>query len=103
MKKQAIKINTQAKNIYVKVPVAISKRKFIRRIIKELNNQNIKQNITAVYSTKETKKIFKLINKKTKVIISIFAGRSADTVEDSVLEFIKSIKLAKSYKNLEIL
>jgi len=78
------------------VPVAISKRKFIRRIIKELNNQNIKQNITAVYSTKETKKIFKLINKKTKVIISIFAGRSADTVEDSVLEFIKSIKLAKS-------
>ena len=96
MKKQAIKINTQAKNIYVKVPVAISKRKFIRRIIKELNNQNIKQNITAVYSTKETKKIFKLINKKIKVIISIFAGRSADTVEDSVLEFIKSIKLAKS-------
>ena len=85
------------------MPVAISKRKFIRRIIKELNNQNIKQNITAVYSTKETKKIFKLINKKTKVIISIFAGRSADTVEDSVLEFIKSIKLAKSYKNLEIL
>jgi len=78
------------------VPVAISKRKFIRRIIKELNNQNIKQNITAVYSTKETKKIFKLINKKIKVIISIFAGRSADTVEDSVLEFIKSIKLAKS-------
>jgi len=78
------------------VPVAISKRKFIRRIIKELNNQNIKQNITAVYSTKETKKIFKLINKKTIVIISIFAGRSADTVEDSVLEFIKSIKLAKS-------
>ena len=85
------------------MPVAISKRKFIRRIIKELNNQNIKQNITAVYSTKETKKIFKLINKKTKVIISIFAGRSADTEEDSVLEFIKSIKLAKSYKNLEIL
>jgi len=78
------------------VPVAISKRKFIRRIIKELNNQNIKQNITAVYSTKETKKIFKLINKKIKVMISIFAGRSADTVEDSVLEFIKSIKLAKS-------
>lgn len=78
------------------MPVAISKRKFIRRIIKELNNQNIKQNITAVYSTKETKKIFKLINKKIKVIISIFAGRSADTVEDSVLEFIKSIKLAKS-------
>ena len=50
------------------MPVAISKRKFIRRIIKELNNQNIKQNITAVYSTKETKKIFKLINKKIKVL-----------------------------------
>ena len=85
------------------MPVAISRRKFIGRIIKELNNQNIKQNITAAYSTKENKKFFKLINKKTKVTISIFARRSADTVKNPVPEFIKIIKLAKSYKNLEIL
>ena len=53
--------------------------------------------------TIKTKKILKVINKKSKVIISIFAGRAGDTGKDPVPEFIKSIKLAKSYRNVEIL
>ena len=57
MKKQAIQINTWAKNVYVKIPVANSKGKFMGRIIKELNGQNIKLNITAIYSAKQTEKI----------------------------------------------
>jgi len=103
MKIQAMKINSWGKNVYVKVPVANSKGIFMGRIIKELNNQNIKLNITAVYSSKQTQKILKLINRKTKVIISIFAGRAGDVGKDPVPEFIKSIKLAKSYRNVEIL
>ena len=103
MKKQAIQINTWAKNVYVKVPIANSKGKFMGRIIKELNSQNIKLNITAVYSAKQTEKILKLINKKTKVIISIFAGRAGDAGKDPVPEFKKSIFLAKKFKNVEIL
>ena len=91
MKKQAIEINTWAKNVYVKVPVANSKGKFMGKIIKELNSQNIKLNITAIYSAKQTEKILKIINKKTKVIISIFAGRAGDTGKDPVPEFKKSI------------
>ena len=73
------------------------------RIIKELNDKKIKINITAVYSSKQTEKILKLINKKTKVIISIFAGRAGDTGRDPVPEFKKSISLAKRFKNVEIL
>ena len=72
-------------------------------VIKELNNQNIKLNITAVYSAKQTEKILKVINKKTKIIISVFAGRAADAGKDPVPEFIKSINLAKKFKNVEIL
>ncbi len=72
MKKQALQINTWAKNVYVKVPVSNSKGKFMGKIIKELNSQDIKLNITAIYSAKQTEKILKLINKKTKVIISIY-------------------------------
>ena len=60
-------------------------------------------NITAVYSANQTKKILKTINKKTKVIISIFAGRASDKGKDPVPEFVKSIKLAKRFKNVEIL
>ncbi|MDC0533506.1 transaldolase [Candidatus Pelagibacter sp.] len=103
MKKQAGQINTWAKNVYVKVPVANSKGKFMGKIIKELNSQHIKLNITAIYSAKQTQKILKLINKKTKVIISIFAGRAGDTGKDPVPEFKKSISLAKKFKNVEIL
>ena len=103
MREQAIKINTWANNVYVKVPVVNSKGKFMGKIIKELNGQNIKLNITAVYTAKQTKKILKMINKKTKVIISIFAGRAGDTGKDPVPEFVKSIFLAKRFKNVEIL
>ena len=103
MKKQAVQINNWAKNVYVKIPVTNSKGKFMGRIIKELNSQNIKLNITAVYSAKQTEKILKVINKKSKVIISIFAGRAGDTGKDPVPEFKRSIYLSKKFKNVEIL
>ena len=103
MIEQGIKINNWGKNIYVKVPVINSKKQFTGKVIKELNSRNIKLNITAVYTAKQTAKILKMINKKTKVIISIFAGRAADAGKDPVSEFVKSIKIAKNFKNVEIL
>jgi transaldolase len=103
MKKQAIQINELANNVYVKVPIVNSKGKFMGKIIKELNNKNIKLNITAIYSAQQVEKILKLINKKTNVIVSIFAGRAADNGKDPVPEFKKSIYLSKKFKNVEIL
>ena len=103
MIEQGKKINTWGKNIYVKVPVVNSKNVFTGQVIKELNNNNIKLNITAVYTAKQTEKILKVINRKTKVIISIFAGRAGDSGKDPVPEFIKSILLAKKFKNVQIL
>ena len=101
--KQALKIKGWGKQIYVKIPVKNSKGIFLGKVIKQLNSSNIKLNITAVYSAKQTSQILKMINKKTKIIISIFAGRMADTGKDPIPEIKKSIKLAKKYKNVEIL
>ena len=103
MVKQGKKISEWGKNVYVKVPVVNSKNRFSGKTIKELNSKNIKLNITAVYTSNQTKKILKVINRKSKVIISIFAGRAGDTGKDPVPEFVKSIKLAKKYKNVKIL
>ena len=103
MIEQGKKINSWGKNIYVKVPVVNSKNNFTGKVIKELNKNKIKLNITAVYTSKQTERILKVINKKTKVIISIFAGRTGDTGKDPIPEFEKSIKLSKKYKNVEIL
>ena len=103
MIKQGEQISTWAKNVYVKVPVINSKNKFSGEVIKKLNNKGIKLNITAVYTSKQTEKILKVINYKTKVIISIFAGRAGDTGKDPIPEFTRSIKLAKKFRNVEIL
>jgi transaldolase len=103
MIEQGKKISTWGSNVYVKVPVVNSKNKFSGNVIKELNNQNIKLNITAVYTSKQTEKILKVINIKTKVIISIFVGRAGDAGKDPIPQIVKSLQLAKKFKNVEIL
>ncbi len=103
MLKQAYKINTWGKNVYVKIPVVNSKGVFMGSVIKELSDKGIKLNITAVYTFEQTKKIYKCLNKKTKSIISIFAGRMADKGKDPIPIFKKSITLTKNNKNIEIL
>ena len=103
MKQQGIIINKWGKNVYVKVPVTNSKGKFMGEVIKSLNKNKIKLNITAVYTSRQTKQILNNIDKKTKVIISIFGGRMADAGKDPIPQFKKSIEIAKNYKNVEIL
>ena len=103
MLKQAYKINTWGKNVYVKIPVVNSKGKFMGQVIKELSSKGIKLNITAVYTYEQTKKIYKSLSKKTPSIISIFAGRMADKGKDPLPAFKKSISLIKKNKNIEIL
>ena len=72
-------------------------------VIEELNKKKIKLNITAVYTSNQTKQILKKIDKKTKVIISIFAGRMADVGKNPIPQFKESLKISKKYKNVEIL
>ena len=101
MLKQAYKINSWGKNVYVKRPVVNSKGIFMGPVIKELSNKGIKLNITAVYSVEQTKMIFKNLSKKTKSIISIFAGRMADRGKDPLPIFKKSISFTKKIKELK--
>ena len=103
MLKQAYKINTWAKNVYVKIPVVNSKGQFTGPVIKELSSKGIKLNITAIYSFEQVNKVFNCLDKKTKSIISIFAGRMADKGIDPLPIFKKSILKVKKYKNIEIL
>ena len=103
MLKQAYEINSWGKNVYVKIPVVNSKGAFTGSVINELSNKGIKLNITAVYTFEQTRKIYKRLNKKTKSIISIFAGRMADKGKDPLPIFKKSVTLVKKNKNIEIL
>ena len=100
---QALKINNWGKNVYVKIPVVNSKGKFTGPVIKKLSNRGIKLNITAVYSYEQTVRVINCLNKKSRSIISIFAGRMADKGKDPLPIFKRGIFKVKKYKNIEIL
>jgi len=103
IKKQAFEINKWGKNVYVKIPVTNSKGILMGKIIGELNKKRIKLNITAVYSSKQVKMILKKIKSKTKLIISIFVGRLADTGKDPINMLREAVRLSKNYNNVQIL
>ena len=103
MIEQGKKINKWGKNVYVKVPVTNSKGKFMGSVIKELNRTGIKLNVTAVYTSNQVRQILKIINKNSKVIISIFAGRMGDVGKDPIPQFIESLRISKKFKNVKIL
>ncbi len=103
MKRQALKINSWGKNIYVKIPVVNSKGKFQGKLISELIEKKVKLNITAVFSVDQTKKILKNVYKDSDIIISIFAGRLGDSGKDPIEIFKKSIQIKKKFKKVKIL
>ena len=101
--RQALKIKSWGKNVYVKIPVENSKGIFMGKIISELSKKKIKMNITAVYTHNQTTKILKKIDKSTNMIISIFAGRAGDVGKVPIPEIKKSLSSAKKFKNVKIL
>jgi transaldolase len=103
MLRQALIINSWGKNVYVKIPVVNSKGLFSGKVIKKLSNEKIKLNITAVYTVSQVRKIIKQIDKNSKTIISIFAGRMADVGKDPVPIIKESVRLTKKLKNVKIL
>tara|TARA_Y100000817_G_scaffold310014_1_gene299996 strand:- start:249 stop:950 length:702 start_codon:yes stop_codon:yes gene_type:complete len=103
MERQALKINSWGKNIYVKIPVVNSKGKFTGQLIRKLNKKKIKLNITAVYTVLQVKKINQCLDNKTKSIISIFSGRMADTGKDPVPIIKKAVNITKNKNKVEIL
>ena len=103
MIRQGLKIKEWGKNVYVKIPVTNSKGKFSGKTIRYLSHKNVKLNITAVYTVQQTIKIIRNLNKKTKSIISIFAGRMSDVGKDPVPIFKKCVKLSKKYNKIQIL
>ena len=100
---QALKIKSWGKNVYVKIPVENSKGIFMGKVINELSKKNIKMNITAVYTHKQTLRILSKIKKNKNLIISIFAGRAGDVGKDPIPEIKKSINSARKFKNVKIL
>jgi len=103
MYKQAKKIASWGENVYVKIPITNSKGEKTFNLVKKLLDEKIKCNVTAILTVDQVKEIFKISNNHTNLIISIFAGRIADTGIDPEKTMIEAIEICKSKSNIEIL
>jgi transaldolase len=97
MYNQAKIISSWNKNIFVKIPITNSKGVSTNKIIEKLSNEKINLNITAIFTTKQVMSVFKILNKNSKTILSIFAGRIADSGRDPKITIKKSVKEFSTY------
>ena len=82
MIKQAKTLSSLSENVFVKIPITFTDKKFTDIVIKKLVEEKIKLNITALFSIKQIKKILPIV-KDTETILSVFAGRIYDCGQDA--------------------
>ena len=103
IEKQANEISSWCKNIYVKIPITNSKGEKTFKLVRKLSEKAIKCNITAILTLDQVKEIYEIANPNIDMVISIFAGRIADTGVDPNQVMKDAIILCKSKKKIEIL
>lgn len=82
MKEQALKIRSWGENIFVKIPITNSRGESSIPLIRELSDEGVKLNVTAILSSKQIRETIDTLEKSEEAIVSIFAGRIADTGRD---------------------
>ena len=103
MQKQAEEIASWNKNIIIKVPITNTKGESTKYLIKNLTDQEIPLNITAIFTINQINEVIDFINPKTYCILSIFAGRIADTGVDPVPLFKEIKKIVDIHSNIDLL
>jgi len=103
MEKQAKEIASWAQNVYVKIPITNTKKESSISLIKNLAKNNIKLNITAIMTLEQVKSVVSVLNHDTPSIISVFAGRIADTGRDPIPVMKESLNIMKTNTKSELL
>ena len=96
MEEQANEIASWGKNINVKIPITNTKGEKTNELIKKLSNKKIICNVTAILTIEQLKSVVEILNPETPAILSIFAGRIADTGIDPVKTISEAVKIAQS-------
>jgi len=103
MKRQAMKINGWAKNVYVKIPITNTRDESSLSLIRELASEGVKLNITAILTLEQVKGVAQALNPKVPSFVSVFAGRIADTGVDPVPHMIECKKILTGMPKAELL
>ena len=103
MGSQARKIATWGRNVYVKIPVTDTKGRSAIPLIRELSGEGLKLNVTAIMTLEQTREVADAIADGTPAIISIFAGRIADTGRDPIPLMREAVEMCADRPHLQIL
>jgi len=103
MEKQARRIATWGRNVNVKIPVTNTKGEFSGELIRRLSADGIVLNITALLSLNQVRRVAEVLDPKTPAIVSVFAGRVADTGVDPVPLMTEALNILKSHPKAELL
>ena len=103
MERQAMKIAGWADNVYVKIPITNTKKESSKEIIKRLSEKKVKLNITAIMTLDQVKTVVSVLNDKVPSIISVFAGRIADTGRNPIPLMEECLKEMKINSKSELL
>lgn len=103
MERQARIINSWAENVYVKIPITNTRGESSGELIKKLSSEGVKLNVTAILTLPQVETVSKVLNPKTPAVISVFAGRIADTGIDPVPIMKKAKEILSPYPKFELL
>jgi transaldolase len=103
MEAQGLEIASWGKNVNVKIPVTNTKREFAGNVIERLSRQGVKVNVTALLTLAQVERVTERLDAKTPAIISVFAGRIADTGVDPMPIMKKSVEIMKAKPKAELI
>jgi transaldolase len=103
MRRQALKIKDWAKNVYVKIPITNTRGKSSLPLVRELALEGVKLNVTAILTLEQVAGVAKALNPKMPAVVSVFAGRIADTGVDPMPQMRESKKLLAGLPQAELL
>lgn len=103
MEKQAKVIQSWGKNVNVKIPVTNTKGEFTGPIVERLSAAGVVVNVTAVFTLDQVRAIEKCLHADTAAIVSVFAGRIADTGVDPVPLMAESVRILKAKPKAELI
>jgi transaldolase len=103
MRRQALKINGWAKNIYVKIPITNTRDESSLSLVRDLACEGVKLNVTAILTLEQVAGVAKALNPKVPAIVSVFAGRIADTGVDPMSHMREAKKKLTGLPQAELL
>lgn len=103
MEAQAQEIATWGKNVYVKIPISNTKAQSAMPLISRLSKQGIPLNVTAIFTLAQVRDVAAALDAGTPAVVSVFAGRIADTGVDPMPIMRESAAILKNRPKAELL